>query len=98
MSDLVHERELERNIKEMLAEDVANINKFKTAMQRQEAGAHYKHLHIQPIEFCQKNQLNYCESNVIKYVCRHESKNGAEDIRKAIHTLELLLELEYGEK
>ena len=98
MSDLVHERELERNIKEMLAEDVANINKFKTAMQRQEAGAHYKHLHIQPIEFCQKNQLNYCESNVIKYVCRHESKNGAEGIRKAIHNLELLLELEYGEK
>ena len=52
---------------------------------------------INVIEFCQKNHLNYCESNVIKYVCRHRNKNGAEDIRKAIHNLELLLDLEYGE-
>lgn len=97
MSDLVHERDLERNVSEMLAEDIANVKKFKTAMQRQEGGLHYKELAIQPIEFCQKNHLNYCESNVIKYVCRHQSKNGAEDIRKAIHNLELLLDLEYGE-
>ena len=55
MSDLVHERNLERNVSEMLAEDIANIKKFKTAMQRQEGGLHYKFLPIQPIEFCQKN-------------------------------------------
>lgn len=35
---------------------------------------------------------------VIKYVTRHASKNGAEDLRKAIHYCQLLLELEYGEK
>lgn len=98
MSDLVHKRELERNVSKILAEDKAKLNKFKTAMQRQEGGLHYKFLPIQPIEFCQKNHLNYCESNVIKYVCRHKNKNGAEDIRKAIHNLELLLELEYGKE
>lgn len=60
-------------------------------------GSHYKNMPIQPIEFCQKNGLNFCESNVIKYVCRHRNKNGASDIKKAIHNLQLLLEMEYKE-
>lgn len=38
------------------------------------------------------------EGSVVKYVTRHDKKNGAEDIRKAIHFLELILELEYGEE
>ena len=67
----------------------------KTPLGIQVGGGHYKDLVIQPIEYCQKNQLNYCESNVIKYVTRHKHKNGKEDIKKAIHNLELLLEMEY---
>lgn len=66
-----------------------------SALSTQIAGSHYKNLQIQPVEFCQKNKLNYCESAVVKYVCRHREKGGAEDIRKAVHFLELLLELEY---
>jgi hypothetical protein len=65
------------------------------AMKKQVGGAHYKDMLIQPIEFCQKNKLNYCESNAIKYLCRHRSKGGAEDVKKAIHCLELLLEIDY---
>ena len=65
------------------------------ATDKQIAGSHYKELTIQPVEFCQKNELNYCESAIIKYVCRHRNKNGAEDIQKVIHYAELLLELEY---
>lgn len=65
------------------------------ALEVQVGGSHYKNLAIQPIEYCQLNQLNYCESNVIKYVTRHRYKNGKEDIEKAIHNLQLLLELEY---
>jgi hypothetical protein len=65
------------------------------ASDRQEAGNHYKDMPIQPAEFCQRNRLNWCEANVVKYVCRHRDKKGAEDIRKAIHYLELLLEWEY---
>tara|TARA_R110000803_G_scaffold39813_2_gene85876 strand:+ start:202 stop:537 length:336 start_codon:yes stop_codon:yes gene_type:complete len=67
----------------------------KPALERQAGGQHYKDMAIQPIEFCQKNGLNMCESNVIKYVSRHRKKNGREDIEKAIHMLEVLLELEY---
>ena len=68
-----------------------------SALDKQEGGNHYKDLPIQPVEFCQKNQLNYCESNVIKYVCRHRNKNGKQDIDKAIHYLELLRDIEYPE-
>lgn len=67
------------------------------ALDTQVAGNHYKDFAIQPVEFCQKNGIGFCESSVIKYVCRHKNKNGAEDIRKAIHFLELLLELDYRE-
>lgn len=66
------------------------------ALNKQEGGNHYKNFAIQPVEFCQKNNLGYIESSVIKYVCRHWEKNGAQDIKKAIHFLELLLELEYN--
>lgn len=58
-------------------------------------GSHYTQFQIQPIEFISKNGIGYFEGNVIKYVCRHKFKNGAEDIKKAIHYLQLLLELEY---
>ena len=61
----------------------------------QVGGEHYKDMAIQPAEFCQKNRLNFCESAVIKYVCRHGNKRGAEDVKKAIHFLQLLLEFEY---
>ena len=67
----------------------------RSALTTQVGGNHYKDLAIQPIEYCQRNQLNYCESNVVKYVTRHRFKGGVMDIRKAIHNLELLLELEY---
>jgi hypothetical protein len=36
------------------------------------------------------------EGNVIKYVTRHSDKGGAEDLRKAIHYLEMLIEWRYG--
>lgn len=64
-------------------------------LSRQVGGAHYKGLAIQPAEYCQRNRLPYCESSVIRYVTRHREKNGREDILKAIHCLELLLEMEY---
>lgn len=61
----------------------------------QVGGSHYKELAIQPAEYCQRNRIPYCESSVIRYVTRHREKNGREDIEKAIHCLQLLLELEY---
>jgi hypothetical protein len=63
----------------------------------QQGGDHYKSLAIQPVEFIHANSIPYLEGNVIKYVCRHRNKNKAEDLRKAMHYLQLLLKLEYNE-
>ena len=68
-----------------------------SALSKQEGGGHYKQMKIQPVEYIVENNIPYCEANVIKYVSRHREKNGAQDIRKAIHYLELILQMQYGE-
>lgn len=65
------------------------------ASDTQVAGEHYKRFAIQPSEFIHRNGIGFLEGNVIKYVCRHKTKNGRQDIEKAIHYLQLLLEWEY---
>ena len=69
----------------------------KSPLDIQVKGDHYKKYKIQPVEFCQVNNVPYCESNVIKYIMRHKDKNGLEDLKKAKHYIELLVKLEYGE-
>ena len=71
--------------------------KEQTALDKQEGGNHYKDMAIQPVEFITANNLGFLEGNVVKYICRHHAKNGAEDIKKAIHYCELLLQTKYGE-
>jgi len=66
-----------------------------SALDKQVSGNHYKDKGIQPIVYIHANNLGFCAGNVVKYVTRYKEKNGAADIRKAIHYLELLLELEY---
>jgi hypothetical protein len=68
-----------------------------SAKETQIGGGHYKGFAIQPFEFITKNNIPYAEANVIKYVCRHKQKNGRQDLEKAIHYLQLLLEAEYPE-
>jgi hypothetical protein len=66
------------------------------ALNDQIGGSHYKELKIQPVEFIEANNLPFLEGCIIKRVCRHGSKNGAEDIRKVIHEARLILKLRYG--
>ena len=66
-----------------------------SALDKQEGGGHYKGFTIQPIEFIHVNAIPYIEGNVIKYICRHRQKNGLEDLLKAKHYIDLLIQLEY---
>jgi hypothetical protein len=66
------------------------------ALNKQVGGKHYASMKIQPVEFIAANELGFLEGNVVKYICRHHAKNGAEDIKKAIHYCELLLQTKYG--
>jgi len=66
-----------------------------SALDAQVGGDHYKQMKIQPVEFICENNMSYCEANVVKYISRHKSKNGAQDVRKAIHYCELILKMQY---
>ena len=60
------------------------------AWDKQVGGEHYKQYAIQPAQFALANNLDYAQSNAIKYIVRHKDKNGVQDLDKAIHYVELL--------
>lgn len=63
-----------------------------SALDKQIGGLHYKAGAIQPIEYIEANELGYHEGNVVKYVSRWKEKGGVQDLEKAIHYIELLIE------
>ena len=71
--------------------------RLPSAFDTQEGGQHYKDLDPQPAQVMRKWKVPHLEGEAIYRILRHERKNGAEDIRKAIHTLELILELDYAQ-
>jgi hypothetical protein len=66
----------------------------KPALAEQVGGAHYKGLKIQPVEYIHANGLGYFEGNVVKYVTRWQTKGGVDDLKKARHYIDMLLELQ----
>ena len=70
-----------------------------SALDKQIGGNHYRASGIQPVQYIEANGLEFLEGCVIKRVTRHgrTGGKGPEDIEKAIHELQLLLELRYGE-
>ena len=79
---------------------MTNKNIFKgvvyKSLQEQVGGKHYSSMKIQPAEFINENNLLFAEGNAIKYICRHQSKGKEQDIKKAIHYLEMILERDYS--
>jgi len=63
----------------------------------QVGGRHYKQMPIQPTYFTFVNGLDGLQHSVIKYICRYKEKGGREDLEKAKHYIDLLIEYEYGE-
>lgn len=73
------------------------IGKPISSLDVQVAGSHYKDLPIQPVEFIHANEIGFIAGNVIKYVCRYKAKNGVQDLEKAKHYIEMLIEQENKE-
>ncbi len=65
---------------------------------KQHGGSHYQKFKIQPSKFVVENELLFPEGCAIKYICRHRLKGKREDILKAIHFLEMILERDYGDE
>jgi len=71
-------------------------NMSNKALDTQVGGAHYQ-LPIQPVDYIVKNSLSFLQGNVVKYVTRYKDKNGKEDLIKAKHYLDMIIEFEYGD-
>ena len=69
-----------------------------SALDSQVGGNHYKDMAIQPIEYIHRNGLGFIEGCVVKYVSRWRSKGGIEDLKKARHFLDMLIEMEMAEQ
>jgi hypothetical protein len=62
---------------------------------KQIGGAHYKKYVVQPSLFINKNKILFAEGNAIKYICRHQDKGKKQDLLKAIHYIEMIIERDY---
>lgn len=71
---------------------------YGMSLSEQIGGTHHKGFKIQPVEFIYANNIPFCEANAIKYLCRWRNKNGKEDLLKARHYIDLLIEMEYGKE
>jgi hypothetical protein len=85
---------------ENIKENMPHKDMFKgmtyQSLEKQVGGKHYRNMKIQPAEFINENKLLFAEGNAIKYICRHTIKGKEEDVRKAIHYLEMILERDYS--
>ena len=90
--NLVDEVDYQYNEGNVLRENVggATVN----ALKEQVGGDHYSKLAIQPVEYINANGLSYLQGNVIKYITRYKDKNGLQDLQKAKHYVQMLIELE----
>ena len=62
---------------------------------KQIGGTHYQNFKIQPSKFVIENELLYPEGCVIKYILRHRLKGKRQDLEKAIHFIEMIIERDY---
>jgi hypothetical protein len=65
-----------------------------SALDTQVGGSHYAKLAIQPMQYSMANGLDPCQHTIIKYVTRFRDKNGIEDLEKAKHVIDMLIEFE----
>lgn len=82
--------------KETNANAVTNV---ASALDTQIGRSHYKDCKVQPVQYIEANNLKFLEGCVVKRVTRHDKPTGKgrQDIEKAIHELQLLLEVRYSE-
>jgi hypothetical protein len=79
-----------KTLHELIAEEKPKMQQDANAVQV--GGDHYK-TEIQPWDYIITNDLGYLEGNIIKYVSRYKKKGGVDDLRKAQHYLQKLIEV-----
>lgn len=63
---------------------------------RQVGGDHYTKLAIPPWEVIERNGMGFFDGSALSYLMRFRDKGGVQDLEKARHYLDKLIELENG--
>jgi hypothetical protein len=76
-----------------------HTNKTPSALDNQVGGAHYKDMAVQPWEAMEawltpEEYRGYHKGVAIAYLARERSKGGMQDIQKAVHHLQRLIEMQ----
>ena len=79
-------------------EETKPIQQEVKATDTQIGGDHHTKLAIQPMRYSMENRLDALQHTVIKYVTRFRDKNGIEDLEKAKHCIDMLIEYEKESK
>ena len=66
--------------------------------EKQIGGKHYLKYKVQPSKFVVENKLLYPEGCVIKYILRHQDKGGKQDLEKAKHFIDMIIERDYKDE
>ena len=69
-----------------------------SAYKKQIGGNHYSRFKVQPSKFINDNNLQFAEGNAIKYICRHAHKGGKQDLEKAKHYIDMIIERDYKDE
>lgn len=74
-------------------------NKIHSALDTQVGGAHYKDMAVQPWQALEawltpEEYRGYHKGVAIAYLAREQSKGGMQDIEKAVHHLQRLIEMQ----
>lgn len=75
--------------------DVDKLTLGLSANNKQVGGEHYKkHKGYEPWDVVNAWNLGYLDGTALKYIARWRDKNGVQDLQKAVHFLEKLIEQE----
>ena len=95
--DLFHEKtRMTVHEQQELLKTMKEFEQARKANDVQVAGSHYKDKAIQPWDYIVGNNLGYLEGNIVKYVSRWKDKGGVDDLKKARHYLDKLIEVQDG--
>ena len=90
------ESHADHGVKPLACDDgpMASEQVHKSPLSTQIGGYHYTKLAIQPMRYSMENNLDPLQHTIIKYVTRFRDKNGIEDLEKAKHCIDMLIEFE----
>jgi hypothetical protein len=87
---------IKQYLDEVQQQHILQVGAAIRANEQQVGGAHYAVKAIQPWDFIIANDIGYLEGNIIKYISRWKDKGGVEDLKKAQHYLQKLIETSSG--